>query len=62
MPDTQQNTASTATNDRYGKPFLVMAANLRKCIVCNELFTRQQAAGHSRVACYPQELQTRGEY
>ena len=45
--------ASPAHDDQIGKPFLVMARNVRKCLVCQELFTRQEAPRHSRVVCYP---------
>ena len=43
------------SNDLIGKPFLVMADQLRKCMVCGEVFSRQEAFRHSRVICYPKE-------
>jgi len=56
MDEIQQNRPSAlAPDDRIGKPFLVMAGNIRKCLVCDELFTRQEAPRHSRVVCYPQQ-------
>ena len=54
MADIQQNRRSVlASDDRIGKPFLVMAGNIRKCIVCEERFTRQEASNHARVVCQP---------
>ena len=56
MAQTQQSSPSaSASYDRIGKPFLVMAGNVRKCLVCEALFTRQEAPQHSRVVCYPPE-------
>jgi hypothetical protein len=56
MAQTQQSSPSASTSDdRIGKPFLVVAGNIRKCLVCEELFTREQAPRHSRVVCYPAE-------
>jgi hypothetical protein len=53
MAEIQQNRPSAlASDDRIGKPFLVMAGNIRKCLVCEELFTREEAPRHSRVVCY----------
>jgi hypothetical protein len=54
MAEIQQNRPSAlASDDRIGKPFLLMAGNVRKCLVCEELFSREEALRHSRVVCYP---------
>jgi hypothetical protein len=42
--------------DRVGKIFLVVSTDgvlLRQCLVCEEMFTRQESAEHCRVACFP---------
>jgi len=54
MAEVQQNTPSARTpDDQIGKPFLVMAGMIRKCLVCEELFTRQEAPKHANVVCQP---------
>ena len=54
MAEVQQNRPSERTpDDQIGKPFLVMAGKIRKCLVCEELFTRQEAPKHANVVCQP---------
>jgi len=55
MSSSQIKPAAPLDDDRVGKPFLVMAAGVRQCLICKELFTRQEASRHSRVVCYPAE-------
>jgi len=56
MSESQQTKVTApVADDRIGKPFLVMAGNIRKCLVCEELFTREVAPRHNRVVCYPPE-------
>lgn len=54
MAEIQKNRpGALASDDRIGKPFLVMAGNIRKCLVCDEFYSREQAPAHARVTCYP---------
>jgi hypothetical protein len=39
--------------DRIGKVFKVVGPNLRECLVCEQLFSRQASAEHAKMACYP---------
>ena len=39
--------------DTVGKPFLVMAGGIRRCLCCDGLFTRQEAPFHAQVPCFP---------
>jgi hypothetical protein len=56
VAETKQKKGSAAvSDDKIGKPFLGMVGNLHKCLVCEQLFTRQEAPGHSRVVCHPPE-------
>ena len=48
---TQRGTGSIHT-DRIGKVFIVVGQNVRKCLVCEQLFTRQAASEHAEVACH----------
>jgi hypothetical protein len=43
--------AAAASADRIGKVFLVVGQDVRKCLVCEQLFTRRASAEHAKVAC-----------
>jgi len=53
MSNSQIEPAEPIHDDRVGKLFLVMDQGTRKCLVCEELFTPQEAPQHSRVVCHP---------
>jgi hypothetical protein len=40
-------------DDTLGKPFLVMAGGIRRCLCCDGLFTRREAPQHAQVLCSP---------
>jgi hypothetical protein len=42
---------SPVRDDRIGKPFLVVDQNTRCCLVCDRLFSRQEARKHAQIAC-----------
>jgi hypothetical protein len=42
--------------DTPGKVFIVVERQMRRCMVCEELFTREGSRLHSDVACYPMML------
>jgi hypothetical protein len=48
-----QKTRRGARTDQVGKVFIVVSQRVRKCLVCEELFTRRASAEHSKVICYP---------
>lgn len=58
MSNSQTELAVSLQDDRIGKPFLVMAGGVRQCLVCQQLFSREEAPRHSRVGCYPSEEST----
>jgi len=45
--------AAVAHDDQIGKVFLVCHHGLLECLVCGEVFTRETAAAHAEVDCYP---------
>jgi hypothetical protein len=49
---TRRGADSTGT-DQIGKVFLVVGQDVRKCLVCEQLFTRQASAEHANVVCDP---------
>jgi hypothetical protein len=43
-----------ATRDEsIGKVFIVITRNTRRCLVCDQLFTREESFEHSQLTCYP---------
>jgi len=50
---------SVLHDDQLGKAFVAMAYGMRKCLVCDGLFTTQGAAEHADRVCYPQERDLR---
>ena len=44
--------------DRVGKLFIVLQAGMRRCLICDEVFTNQEAAKHSQVRCVPADLRS----
>ena len=51
--DKNERGATSARTDQVGKVFIVVGERVRKCLVCEELFTRRASAEHSKVICYP---------
>jgi hypothetical protein len=45
--------AACARTDQVGKVFIVVGQRVRKCLVCEELFTRRAASEHAGVTCMP---------
>ena len=50
---TTNSACSAFADERVGKAFTVIATDLRKCLVCEDLFTRKQALKHAQTVCYP---------
>ena len=48
---TRRETDSTRS-DQIGKVFVVIGQDVRKCLVCDQLFTRRASAEHANVICY----------
>ena len=44
---------SVADDESVGKVFMVIARDLRKCLVCEQAFTRQDSFEHSKFPCHP---------
>lgn len=48
-----QKTRRSARTDQVGKVFIVVGQRIRRCLVCEELFTRRAASEHAAVPCVP---------
>jgi hypothetical protein len=48
-----QSSAAITSAGRIGKVFMVVSHDVRRCLVCGEMFTKQAAAEHTNLACSP---------
>jgi hypothetical protein len=55
MITNDQSSFKAAVNrpDHVGKLFLALGHGMRRCVVCDDLFTAKQAAEHANVPCFP---------
>lgn len=49
-----QRGAGSIRTDQIGKVFIVISQEVRKCLICEQFFTRRAAAEHTRTVCYSQ--------
>jgi len=47
-----QRDAGSINTERIGKVFIVVGQDVRRCLVCEQLFTRRAASEHAKVACH----------
>jgi len=40
-------------NESYSKVFICLGADLRKCLICEQVSSRQGSFEHSKTICYP---------
>ncbi len=45
--------SATFDDEKVAKVFIVVGEDKRKCLVCDQLFTREQSYEHSKVTCFP---------
>jgi hypothetical protein len=45
--------ADFTRTDQFGKVFLVVGQDVRRCLVCEQFFTRRESAEHAKVVCFP---------
>jgi hypothetical protein len=48
-----QRDAGSIRIERIGKVFIFVGQGVRKCLVCEQFFTRRTAFEHSTVLCMP---------
>jgi hypothetical protein len=51
--DKNERDAGSIRTDQIGKVFVLVGKDVRKCLVCEQLFTRRTASEHARVVCMP---------
>lgn len=43
-----------APTDKTGKVYMMMEYGMRRCLICEEWFSREGSREHNDVVCYPQ--------
>jgi hypothetical protein len=51
--DKNEQGAGCTPTDQVGKVFIVVGQRVRKCLVCEQFFTRRTASEHASVPCMP---------
>ena len=46
---------NSRNSEQVGKVFLALANDLRQCLVCDRLFTREAGAKHAGATCFPEQ-------
>ena len=49
--DKTRRGADSIRSDRVGKVFIVIGQDVRMCLICDAMFTRQAAADHAGSVC-----------
>jgi len=50
---TGKQTEAVVHDEAVGKVFIVVSDDMRRCLICDQLFTRQGSFEHSKTICYP---------
>ncbi len=50
---TDKRFPAAAADERVGKVFAVVSDDLRMCVICEQVFTRQGSFEHSKLPCHP---------
>ena len=56
--DIAQKDAGYVGNDQIGKVFIVVGQDVRRCLVCEQFFTRRTAAEHSGTVCHSRPVRS----
>jgi hypothetical protein len=50
--ETTRRGATSTRTDQIGKVFLVVGRDVRRCLVCEQLFRKRASAEHAKVGCH----------
>jgi hypothetical protein len=50
---TAKQVGTVRRDETVGKVFTVVSEDARRCLVCDQLFTRKESFDHSQMTCYP---------
>ena len=51
--DSKAHCCEGIVRDRIGKVFIVLGQDLRQCLICEDVFTREEAREHYATRCEP---------
>lgn len=58
IPENSCKQIGTVALERVAKVFIVVGNDIRRCLICEKLFSRQASFEHSRTICYPPTLRS----
>ena len=53
IPDGTGKRVGVRCDETVGKIFVVVSEDTRRCLVCDQVFTRKESFDHSQLTCYP---------
>ena len=53
IPENTGKKIGTVADEHLAKVFEVMDDNTRKCLICEQAFSREASYEHSKTICYP---------
>ena len=53
IQDTNETRACVGSDESYAKVFICLGQDLRKCLICERVFSRQESFEHSKFPCQP---------
>jgi hypothetical protein len=51
--ETTPQSAGSIRPDQIGKVFSVLSKDVRQCLICEGVFSRQASIEHAKAACHP---------
>lgn len=52
----QSRRHAAASDDQIGKVFIVVGQDMRQCLICDGVFTKQGSAVHADAVCHPPKI------
>ncbi len=53
IQDTTETRGGVGNGESYSKVFIAIAHDVRKCLICERVFSRQASFEHSKFPCHP---------
>ena len=53
IPSQTSKPFTGVADEKVAKVFIVVSDDTRRCLICDQLFTRQESFEHSKITCYP---------
>ena len=53
IQDTNETRAGVGSDESYAKVFICLGQDVRKCLICEQVFSRRESFEHSKFHCQP---------